>query len=223
MAIIDSSTPVASRLFSPALDLLADCSTLRACPSLADPTWVALGVQRCLMLQPSGRGFLQSFNALMPDLCPELSHFFETLKSKRRLALVTELNERIVPQANRSLPDRLACFPCLEGYKVYASDGHFHEHACHDARRGVEAKFYAVGHLYSRDLRTGMVSHLTMADVPTRKKEHEMHALKRLGIAALRQGASSGTKVIHVYDCPSLRSRPAEWLCPYEAAVAAWQ
>jgi hypothetical protein len=166
----------------------------------------------------------------MPDLCPESSHFFETLKSKRRLDFVSELNARLVALGNAKLPDRLACFPCLDGFDVYASDGHFHEHACHDPRKGsskskvpadhnpegaerdVQGTHYAVAHLYARNLRSGLVTHLSIADQVTRKKEHEMRTLKRMSIAALRQNAPKGRKVLHIYDCPSLRSRPARWL-----------
>jgi hypothetical protein len=175
------------------------------------------------MSEPSGRGFLQTFGT-QSEMCPERSHFFETLKSKRRLNFVSELNERIVATGSAQLPDRLACFPCLDGFDVYATDGHFHEHACHDQRKGggksatkgksgtptassvegpeTEDKgtFYAVAHLYTRNLRSGLVAHLINADEVTRKKEHEMRALKRLSITAMRQNAPKGRKVIHVYD-----------------------
>jgi Transposase DDE domain len=200
MVIIDPLPAVASELFAPILSLLPECPSRRSCPSLDDFGWITVGVQRCLMTEPSGRGFLQSFSAIRPDLCPEHSLFFEALKSRRRLSLVSELNRRLCSLGRTTLPDRLACFPCLEGFDVYASDGHFHEHACHDRRPGEAEKLYPVGHLYSRDLRTGLVSHLALSDHVTRKKEHEIRTLKRLSPDTLRQGAPRGRKVIHVYD-----------------------
>ena len=59
------------------------------------------------------------------------------------------------------------------------------------------------------------MNHLTVADQIERKKEHEMRALKRQTADTLRQGAAKGRKVLYIWDCPSLRSRPAEWLCIY--------
>ncbi len=75
------------RFFSPALDLLPGCLQQRLCPELSDSDWVRLGVQRCLAPQSSGRGFLQTLASLAPSLCPDNSHFFESLKSQRRLDL----------------------------------------------------------------------------------------------------------------------------------------
>ncbi len=80
-------------LFAPALAQLPGCSHLRHCPELADSRWVQLGVSRCLLPLTSGRGFLQWFASLSPELCPEHSLFFATLHSKRRLALIDELKE----------------------------------------------------------------------------------------------------------------------------------
>jgi len=58
----------------------------------------------------------------------------------------------------------------------------------------------SVGHIYCRNLRSGLVSHLTLTQPCKRKAEHDMTSLKRASIAAMRQGAPTGTKVLHVYD-----------------------
>jgi hypothetical protein len=42
----------------------------------------------------TGRGFLQQIGTLLPS-CPAIGHFFETLKSKRRLALLKDVDMRL--------------------------------------------------------------------------------------------------------------------------------
>jgi Transposase DDE domain len=117
-----TSDPVSlpSRFFNPALDLLPGCLHQRHCPELSDADWLRLGVQRCLAPQSSGRGFLQTLASLAPSLCPDNSHFFESLKSQRRLALCAELNTRLCTHARLVLPDALAAFPCLAGFDIHA-------------------------------------------------------------------------------------------------------
>jgi len=194
-----ADAPLSTRFFTPLLDLLATCTHRRHCPDLSDSDWLRLGVQRCLQPQTSGRGFLQTLAALTAPCCPENSHFFESLKSQRRLALCAEINARLCTHARTVLPDALAAFPALAGFDVHAGDGHFHAHATHDP---VDSKgdHHAVGHLYSRNLRTGCLSHLTVNDQQARKKEHDMRALKRMDIVALRQGAPKGRKVLYIWD-----------------------
>jgi len=192
-------TALASRFFTPLLGLVATCESRRRCTDLSDSDWLRLGVQRCLQPHASGRGFLQTLASVGADCTPANSHFFESLKSRRRLALCAQANARLCAHARTVLPDTLAAFPALAGFDVHAGDGHFHSHAAHDPAdsKGVR---HAVGHLYSRNLRSGCISHLTVSDQQERKKEHDMRALKRMDIAALRQGAVKGRKVLYVWD-----------------------
>ena len=88
-----------ARFFTPALELLPSCANLRHCPEISDSDWLRLGVHRCLQPQASGRGFLQTLASRAPDLCPDNSHFFESLKSQRRLALCAELNAWLCARA----------------------------------------------------------------------------------------------------------------------------
>lgn len=198
MEIITSS-PVAQRFFAPALDILSSCAHQRLCPEISDANWVRIGVSRCLQPTGSGRHFLQILASLDSELDPGNSLFFESLKSQRRLDLCAELNSRLCSQSRERLPDILAEFPCLDEFDIYAADGHFHEHAVHDPA-SYDGKKYPVGHIYTRNLRTGLVSHLCVFDQVHRKKEHDMRALKRLSIALLRQGAPKGRKVLYIYD-----------------------
>lgn len=198
MDIINSSS-VANHFFSPALDLLPSCSHQRSCPELSDANWLLLGVSRCVLPNQSGRHFLQTLASLNPELDPGNSLFFEALKSKRRLDLCTELNAKLCILGKERLPNALAAFACLEGFDIYAGDGHFHEHAVHDPA-DEDGKKHAVGHFYTRNLRTGLVAHLCVGDQIHRKKEHDMRALKRLSIPQLRKGAPKGRKVLYVWD-----------------------
>ncbi|MCP4003734.1 MAG: hypothetical protein GY725_06015, partial [bacterium] len=109
------------------------------------------------------------------------------------------------------------------GFDIYAGDGHFHEAACHDphkpkkakptgkkGERAKVAKKTQTGHFFLLGMRDHHLRHYTLAEIrPGGGNEHDMHALKRKGTKALRLGAKTGRKVMVVWDCPSLRSRPA--------------
>lgn len=199
MPFISDPLTLPTRFFKPALDLLPGCLHQRLCPELSDADWLRIGVERCLAPQTSGRGFLQTLASFAPALCPDNSHFFESLKSERRLSLCAELNARLCAHARQVLPDALAAFPCLAGFDIHAGDGHYHAHAVHDAADSKGDK-HAVGHLYARNLRSGTLSHLTVNDQIARKKEHDIRGLKRQTIDTLRQGARTGRKVLYIWD-----------------------
>jgi hypothetical protein len=104
---------------------------------------------------------LSAIASLAPALCPLKSTFFEALKSKHRLSLLAETHHKLCQTTDVVLPDALACFPSLDGFDVYAADGHFHQHAVHDAANSKGCRQPA-GHLYILNLRNGMLSHLTV-------------------------------------------------------------
>lgn len=189
----------AESFFAPARTHLAQAPSARVCPELSDDQWLLLGVRRALEERPTGRGFLQ--HLLSAGLAaPELSHFFETLKSGRRLALIAECAHGLA----RSLPalaaDVWAGVPELDGFEIHAGDGHFHAAAAHDSAAADDGVKYATGHFLTLNLRTHALAHLTAADQLARKKEHDMHALKRLSLEQLRQGAPKGRQVLYVWD-----------------------
>ena len=201
MTIISNLDPLGVRaaLFTPILSLLPQCDHQRLCHELSDADWVRIGIERVLEPRTSGRGFLQKLASRAPANCPENSHFFESLKSNRRLKLCAELNTLLCAQGARQLPDRLAALSALDGFDIHAADGHFHGAAAHDKADEKGTK-HATGHLYMRNLRSGMLSHLSTLDHILSKKEHDMHGLKRSTIDSLRQGAPKGRKVLLVYD-----------------------
>lgn len=182
------------------MEELSGCRHRRECPSLTDEQWLKLGVCRVLEDQRSGRGFLQHLQAQDLLEAPALSLFFETLKSGRREGLCAEVNTRIARRMARVLPDPLAIVSSLDGFDVYAGDGHYHGAATHDPREEESGTKWAVGHFYTLNLRTHALTHLTGADAVERKREHDMRALKRQEIDTLRQGANKGRKVLYIWD-----------------------
>lgn len=193
-SLLTPTGSVASALFSPALELLPQCQATRPCPALPDPAWIHLGLNRVLHEVPSGRALLQEHGHQL-EVCPPRSNYFESLKSSRRLRLLTELNQRLARQLVDSRPDVLAQYEDLAGFDLYAADGHWHGAAAHDDKPNETT--YAVGHFYSLDLRRHILRHLALGEG---KKEHDMHVLKRLCAQILRQNAPTGRKVIYVYD-----------------------
>jgi hypothetical protein len=205
---------VGVEFFKPLILFLDLSRSRRNCPALPDELWLEAGIRRCLSLFQSGRDFLQDL-ADHHDTEILRSTFFESLKSKRRLALLNEILAQAQIHMRRSLPDPFAAFKCLEDFDLYAGDGHYITAASHDKAAprkapikdknpGRTAAFtatkYATGHIYTLCLRSHCVTHLTVSDQVERKKEHDMRALKRQDILTLRQGAAKGRKVLYIWD-----------------------
>ena len=176
------------------MTLIPALNHYRDCPELPDAAWIQVGIDRVLQETRTGRAYLQQ-HGFRIDHCPLRSNYFESLKSDRRLALVTELNQRFIQTLTPVLSDPLALYPELVGFDLYAGDGHWHGAAAHDAP--IDGAKRAVGHFYALELRHHTLRHL---DLARGKKEHAMHLLKRQSIDALRQGAAKGRKVIDVWD-----------------------
>ena len=185
--------------FAPMLLACSRSAHGRACPELPDESWLQLGVRRALEDRPSGRAFLQHLNASGGD-APDTGHFFTTLKSARRLRLIAEVSHALARQMAVLDLALWVGLPPLEGFELYAGDGHFHAAAAHDRRDPSDGVKYAVGHFFALNLRTHALSHLAVADQIERKKEHDMRALKAMSLETLRQGARTGRKVLYVWD-----------------------
>jgi hypothetical protein len=205
---------VGNEFFKPVFGYLDLSRFSRNCPALTDSLWLEAGIRRCLGLFQSGRDFLQDLSE-RHNTEILLTTFFASLKSQRRLALLTDILAQLQAHMRRAMPDPFASFKCLDDFDIYAGDGHFIAAASHDkaaSRRrppqnkpdsrtaAFTATKYATGHLYSLDLRSHGMTHLTVSDQVERKKEHDMRALKRQDIQTLRQGAATGRKVLYIWD-----------------------
>jgi len=200
-----TSKTVFEKWIQPLAGLVQQCRFKRKCNVLPDQEWIETGLLRVLSQESSGRAFLQKlFHSERPIL--KRSHFFETLKSRRRLRLCEEVSRllyEIAKSSNRQA-DPFKSFSALDGYDIYAGDGHYHAAAVHDVIKS--GKKYPTQHFYCADLRSHALNQLTLADTTSRhrKREHDLHALKRLDIATLRQEAPKGRKVIYVWDRASI-------------------
>lgn len=131
-----------------------------------------------------------------------VSNFFAALRSPRRLQMVDEVAWDVHAQADRLIAvsdDPLAVHSELDGFAIYASDGHTHGASAHEQLRGGKKR--PVTHIYSLNLRTHTLIPLALATAQAgRKLEHELSTLKRIGGEALRMQEPTGVRVIHVYD-----------------------
>lgn len=196
-------SPVFDRFFQPARRAFEVSDTRYLCHRIPDEEYLAAGVLRCLSDSRTGRDFLQRHGDF-GGLDIGVDHFFKAIQSKRRLKNLTSINAGLAPLMTAAIKDPFASIPELDGFAIYAGDGHYHAAAVHDPKRldgkGMLRK-EAAGHFFLLDLRTHFLSHLTSADQSgTRKREHDMHAIKRLEINALRCGQPKGTRVILAWD-----------------------
>jgi hypothetical protein len=131
-----TSMSVFAKLIEP-LDGLIDKSKLkRKCKTLSDQQWIKTGLLRILSQEISGRAFLQKLYDSGQTLLSR-SLFFETLKSKWRLKLCQEINFAVSKGIAESESDKdpFAQFSELDGFDIYAGDGHYHSAAAHDVRK----------------------------------------------------------------------------------------
>ena len=199
-----TSKTVFGKLMQPLNGFVQQCNHKRKCNTLADQDWIETGLLRTLSQEPSGRAFLQQ-QLVSGGSALKRSHFFETLKSRRRLKLCREVSLWLYEKTRKDKRrnDPFARLTVLNEYDIYAGDGHYHAAAVHDKKK--DGKKHPVQHFYSVDLRTNALRHLTLADTSgKRKREHDTRALKRLDIETLRQSAPKGRKVIYVWDRASI-------------------
>ena len=191
---------VSQHFLKPITVIWPEVTTARLCPKLGDEAFLRVGVSRVLSQAKSGRDFLQ-IHAESGGERIEVSLFFDLLNSDRRLGLCSEVNRLLCTAVGLQCPDPFASIPELQGFDLYAGDGHYIEASAHDERfDGVKQP---VGNFYIFNLRSRALQHfeLGLTDKNTeRKKEHDMHAIKRVGLAALRFDAKKGRKVIIVWD-----------------------
>lgn len=198
-SLTEGNSPVSQRFFAPLAQIIPDLQTTRICLELPDEDWLPLGVLRVLHEVRSGRGFLQEVAAYLPNT-PDFNHFFATLRSERRLTVCQEAVGLLNASLKARLPDDLSNIDELNSFDIYAADGHWHSAASHDQRPSAGSPKSSCGHFYALDLRRGLLHHITGADQEEREHEHDMRALKRQSIEALRRGAPKGRKVLYVYD-----------------------
>lgn len=212
------TSPVISRLIAPLADAYSGSHRKYDCAELGDLDFLETGVSRCLSAVVSGRDFLQQHaDHGRRDIGTDL--FFKALKSARRLANLESVNLKLTRDMASRCTDPFAGIAELSDFDIYAGDGHFHEAACHDphkpgkakkptgkkGERARAAKKRQTGHFFFLGMRDHHLRHFTLAEIrPGGGNEHDMHALKRMGVQALRPGAPKGRKVMFTWDRASI-------------------
>jgi hypothetical protein len=195
------ATLLEDAFFAPLRDVIANNPITRECPTFDDDTFAILSVLRVLQSSKSGRDFLQIHG--IPN-APGLTcaNYFANLSSKRRLDFMRKLDAGLraarLPGL-RAHHDLLAAFPELDGWEVWAADGHKIAHATHDQRNDKE-QYTPVGAIYKLDLRTGWAGFIALIQPTARGTEHELTTLKRQPSEDLRCGAAKGRRTLLAYD-----------------------
>jgi len=122
--------------FAPIKAIIQTTGITRQCNTFDDLSFATLCGLRVLQSSKTGRDFLQTHGIpILPELTR--SNYFLSLSSKRRLGFMKDLAGHLrtshLPDL-RAHDDLLASFPELEGWEVWAADGHKIEHATHDPR-----------------------------------------------------------------------------------------
>ena len=196
------TTTLKDKFFAPVFAALSKAKNSRTCNEYTDQEHLSSGIERVLQTVTSGRDWVQRLR-LKLKLNLSVSNFFSSLRSPRRKKLVEEISVDVKAQTDQSIchgqSDPLSVHPELNGFAVYACDGHSHKASAHESP--IKDKKRAVTHIYTCNLRSHSLAHtaLTNAEL-TKKKEHEITTLKQIGGKALRMGEAKGIKVIQVYD-----------------------
>lgn len=203
MPHLQLDTEFSRRFFAPIDNTYPESLRQYNCTGISDTHFAQLGVLRCLSASTTGQEFLQHHaDQNVAEIDP--GHFFKALQSARRLANLTSLNNLLAGPMSSAAPDPFAPCPELDGWDLYAVDGHYHKAACFDPKNSgtTEApKAVATGHFFRADLRTHQMSCLDQVDLEDgEKKLHDMKVIKRSTAETLRNGAPKGRKVMQVWD-----------------------
>jgi len=193
--------PVYHHLTATLWEAFHQASDRRACSALSDTDWLEALLRRTLADKMTGRCLLQLLSD-QHDVQIERGTFFESLKSERRSRMLRSTSgiiENMVTARALDEHDPFSSIRSLAKFDLYAGDGHYIEHASHDHLIGGDQ--FATGDFFGLNLRSHALFHLAHAQRGMqRKREHDMHALKRLSVEELRHGAAKGRQVLWVWD-----------------------
>jgi hypothetical protein len=196
-------TEFSRRFFAPLEEVYHQSARQYGCASISDIHFAQLGVLRCLSGTTTGHEFLQH-HADHDVAHIDPGHFFKALQSPRRLANLTSLNDLVAAAMDLAVPDPFAVCPELDGWDLYAVDGHYHKAACFDPKTaGTPEQPSAVptGHFFRVNLRTHHMSCLDLVKLADgKKKAHDTTVIRRSTAAQLRYHAAKGRKVMLVWD-----------------------
>lgn len=196
----DPSQSIDIRFLEPLAQALCSARHARPCAALSDLEHLHSGVLRTLSDVRSGRDWIQHLRMVGdPDI--SVGGCFDALRSGRRNEMTQEVAAKVLEMANVRLADSdpFAVHPELNGFALYATDGHSHGASAHETP--IQGKKRAVSWIYALNLRTHTACPLALCSPQLgKKKEHEISTLKRIPGETLRMGQPQGTKVLHAYD-----------------------
>ena len=159
------STTLKDNFFAPVFSALSRAKNSRTCKEYSDSEHLSSGIQRVLETVTSGRDWVQRLR-LKLNLNLSVSNFFSSLRSLRRKKLVEEISIDVRAQTDHSIcheqSDPLSVHCELDGFAVYASDGHSHKASAHEAP--IKDKKRAVTHIYTCNLRSQSLAHTALTN-----------------------------------------------------------
>ena len=103
-------TPFSRVFFADMIRLYPQSLRQYDCAGISDIHYAQLGTLRCLSSAETGQEFLQYHaDQNVADITP--SHFFKALKSERRLANITSLNDLLAGAMTSRVPTTSRCRP----------------------------------------------------------------------------------------------------------------
>ena len=109
------------------------------------------------------------------------------------------MNQLLSTISTQILPDAFAHCTELDGFDIYAGDGHYQSAACFD--KPLMGKKRATGHFFRLNLRSHHLDYLSLEKPdPFKKKKHDAKILQEADPELLRNGAPKGKKVIYCWD-----------------------
>ena len=192
------NTTLNHAFFAPIESVYPHSEKQYACTTISDLEYAKLGILRCLSPATTGNEFIQDHGLKTSDYY-EVSHFFKSLKSKRRLNNLTSINTLLKDINNELLPDAFESCPELDNFDIYAGDGHYQHAACFDPK--VNGKKTATGHFFRLDLRTHHLDYISLEKPDQGKqKKHDARIIQETDPEALRNYAPKGRQVIYCWD-----------------------
>jgi len=195
---------LSKNLFKPLVEIYEKSLHQYRCAGISDVKFAQLGIARVASSVKSGHDYLQKLADLnIADM--SVDHFFKALKSPRRLKNLTSLNDLLSVPIKEAVTDPFATYSELANWEIFAVDGHYQEHACHDPIfvKGAQQSYAPTGHFFRLNLRT---HHMSLMDTMRpdikhgRKKEHDARIIQRATKDEIRYHTPKGKKVLLVWD-----------------------
>ena len=133
MDLYEHKNTINQRFFSPLNEVYFRSDLQYDCPVISDIDYLIMGVTRCIESEQSGNGFLQNYSKENGEKV-EVGHFFEAIKSNRRLTNITSVNLLLGDYMKSNVTDELASVDELKKWHIFAADGHYHQAALFDPK-----------------------------------------------------------------------------------------